>query len=254
MTFLGTGTSQGVPVITCDCAVCTSPDEKDMRLRSALLIKQFGKNILIDTGPDLRQQMLVNHVQRLDAVLLTHEHNDHTIGLDDIRPFNFRQQYDMPVYGLERVLADVKSRFKYIFENDPYPGIPRVVCHSVGYNERFTLFNAIEITTLRIMHGNLPILGYRIGDFAYVTDASLIDDETFGLLKNLKVLVLNALQIRPHYSHFNLTEAIEISEKINAEKTFFTHISHNLGRYEDLKKNLPPGILPAFDRLKLMID
>ena len=253
VTFLGTGTSQGVPVITCTCDVCTSVDVKDKRLRSSVLIEVNGKNIVIDTSPDFRYQMLKNNIRHLDAVLLTHEHNDHTIGLDDIRPFNFRQQYDMPVYGLERVLDDVKSRFSYIFEENPYPGTPKVICHILQPNTDFEILEGVRFTTIGVMQGNLSVLGFRFGDFAYITDASAISDESRILLNGVRVLVVNALQMKPHYSHFTLDQAVEFSKSVKPGKTYLTHVSHNLGKYRDLVKRLPEGIFPAFDGLKISL-
>ena len=212
ITFLGTGTSQGVPVIGCTCNTCISVDSRDKRLRSSVLITIDNHNILIDAGPDLRQQMLVNHVNHLDAILITHEHNDHVIGMDDIRPFNFRQRVDMPIFSLERVLDEIRMKFSYIFHSNPYPG-------------------------------------FRIKNFAYITDASFISDQSFQSLYGLDVLVLNALQYRKHYSHFNYDEAIEVAEKIGAEKTYFTHMSHEMGLYVDMINKLPQNIFPAYDGL-----
>ncbi|MBL0026374.1 MAG: MBL fold metallo-hydrolase [Saprospiraceae bacterium] len=253
ITFLGTGTSQGVPVIGCSCQVCKSEDKKDRRLRCSILISVNEYNILIDTGPDFRQQMLINGITHLNAILLTHEHNDHVIGIDDIRPFNFRQRHNMPVYGLTRVLDDVRKKFAYIFKDNPYPGAPKVEFHRIEAGQKFLLFDSIMVKALDILHGNLPILGYRIGDFAYITDASFISGKTMEDLANLDVLVLNALQFRKHYSHFTFEEAIDMAQKIGAKTTYFTHMSHEMGKHEDILSKCPDGIEPAFDGLEIFV-
>jgi phosphoribosyl 1,2-cyclic phosphate phosphodiesterase len=254
ITFLGSGTSQGVPVIGCTCKVCLSQDHRDKRLRASVLISIGQYNILIDVGPDFRQQMLVNQIPHLDAILLTHEHNDHIIGMDDIRPFNFRQKYDMPVYGLPRVLDDIKAKFKYVFEQNSYPGAPKVVLYPIGNESHLRIFDNVDVRPLAIMHGNLPILGYKIGNFAYITDASFISDDTQMQLKNLDVLVLNALQYRKHYSHFTYDEAIEMAQKIGARKTYFTHMSHEIGLHVDVCSKLPQHIFAAYDGLIINTD
>ncbi|MGB4960305.1 MAG: MBL fold metallo-hydrolase [Saprospiraceae bacterium] len=253
ITFLGTGTSQGVPVIGCTCDTCISDDKRDDRLRSSILITVNDQNIIIDTGPDFRQQMLRQQISRLDAVLLTHEHNDHVIGIDDIRPFNFRQGVNMPVYGLKRVLDEMMMKFAYIFDNNPYPGAPSIICHELLPNLPIQILKDIIVRPLAVMHGNLPILGYRIGNFAYVTDASKLSDETLQQLSDLDVLVLNALQYRKHYSHFTYDEAVAVAKQINVGQTYFTHMSHEMGRHREMLKKVPNHILPAYDGLILQL-
>ncbi len=251
ITFLGTGTSQGVPVIGCECSTCQSTDFRDKRLRSSVLISIENYKIIIDTGPDFRQQMLVNNIKRLDAVLLTHEHNDHVIGIDDIRPFNFRQGVDMPVFALERVLEDLKMKFSYIFHSKPYPGAPRVICYPVLPGDIFSICDKIAVEAIGIMHGNLPILGYRIKNFAYITDASGMDEQAFQSLQGVEILVLNALQYRKHYSHFTYDEAVQVANKIGAKKTYLTHMSHEMGLHNTILSSMPDNIFPAHDSLVL---
>jgi phosphoribosyl 1,2-cyclic phosphate phosphodiesterase len=251
ITFLGTGTSQGVPVIGCTCTTCTSSDVKDKRLRSSVLISIDNRNILIDAGPDFRQQMLTNQVSHLDAILITHEHNDHVIGMDDIRPFNFRQRVDMPIFSLQRVIDEIRMKFSYIFDSKPYPGVPRVVCNTIFPAETFELFSTIKVDAIDILHGTLSILGYRIKNFGYITDASHISDQSLHSLLGLDVLVLNALQYRKHYSHFNYDEAVQMAQKIGAKKTYFTHMSHEMGLNDEMLTKFPENILPAYDGLTL---
>lgn len=251
ITFLGTGTSQGVPVIGCGCPVCTSSDARDKRLRSSVLVNIDNHNILIDVGPDFRQQMLTHQIKHLNTILITHEHNDHIIGMDDIRPFNFRQGGDMPVYALERVLGEIRLKFCYIFEEHPYPGAPRVTCYPVIPGDNFELFNEVQVRPIDVLHGTLPILGFRIENFAYITDASWLSNETIGDLEGLDVLVLNALQFRKHYSHFNYEQAVDYAFRIKAKTTYFTHMSHEMGLHEDMEVNAPTSIFPAYDGLVL---
>ncbi len=253
ITVLGSGTSQGIPVIGCKCDTCISADTKDKRLRSSVLIEINDKYIAIDVGPDFRQQMLAHNVPRMDAVLITHEHNDHVAGLDDIRPFNFLQGGKMPLYAQQRVIDDIQRKFAYIFDIYPYPGSPRIICHTIEANTMYDIFQDVGLQTLRISHGNLPILGYRIAGFAYITDASSIDIATMALLKDLDVLILNALQFRHHHSHYNFDEAVAVAQQINATNTYLTHLSHTLGTHTQLSELCPPNIQPAWDGMTLLL-
>lgn len=245
ITLLGTGTSQGVPVIGCECPVCTSADPRDNRLRSAALISAGDLNILIDAGPDLRQQMLRARVRHLDAILLTHEHNDHVIGLDDIRPFNFRSGRAMTVFALPRVGEEVRRRFEYVFGH-PIPGLPRIDLLPIDPAAPLRL-GAVKIIPILVMHGRLPILGFRIDEMAYLTDVKTIPDEELGKLEGLKVLVVNALHHRDHPTHLNLEEALELIARIRPERAFLTHVSHEMGRVEVIRDRLPAGVSFAYD-------
>ncbi len=250
VTFLGTGTSQGVPVIGCDCPICASLDFRDKRLRSSIHIEVNGKSLVIDTGPDFRAQMLRENINKLDAVIYTHEHKDHTAGLDDIRPFNFMQKKDMPVYATSKVLGQIKREFSYIFEEVKYPGVPQVLAETITKNQTFNI-EGIEIQPIEVMHYRLPVLGFRIGDFTYITDAKTINAKELKKIEGTKVLVLNALQTSHHISHFTLEEAIKMVEVLKPEKTYFTHISHKLGTHAAVEAKLPANIRLAFDGLKI---
>ena len=245
ITFLGTGTSQGVPVIGCPCEVCKSLDYRDKRLRSSVHISINNQSFVIDTGPDFRQQMLRENINRLDAILFTHAHRDHTAGLDDVRAYNFLQNMDMPVYGTQETLDQLRNDFAYIFEEHHYPGLPRIDLKPVD-DKAFTV-NGVSITPLPVMHLKLPVLGYRIGDFSYITDANFISEETYKKLEGTKVLVLNALQQEAHISHFTLQQAIEVAQKVKADKTYFTHLSHRMGLHGVVSKELPENIHIACD-------
>lgn len=250
VTFLGTGTSQGVPVIGCNCPVCASLDFRDKRLRSSIHVEIARKSLVIDTGPDFRAQMLREQISKLDAVIFTHEHKDHTAGLDDIRPFNFMQKKDMPVFATTKVLNQIKREFAYIFEEVKYPGVPQVKAETISKDEVFEI-EGISIQPIEVMHYRLPVLGFRIGDFTYITDAKTIAPRELEKIKGSKVLVLNALQSSHHISHFTLDEAIEMVNLIQPEKAYFTHISHKLGTHADVEKQLPDHIKLAFDGLKI---
>lgn len=251
-TFLGTGTSQGVPVITCDCEVCKSLDFRDKRLRASIHLEVNDQSWVVDTGPDFRMQMLQASVKKLDAILYTHEHKDHTAGLDDIRPFNFAQKKDMPIFGRKQVLEQIKTEFAYVFSAKKYPGVPQI--ETIEISDHPFEISGIKILPLPVWHYKLPVYGFRIADFAYITDANAIPDETMSRLRNLDVLVLNALQNAPHISHFTLEEAIEMAKRIGAKRTYFTHISHRLGLHEAVESNLPEGIFLGYDGLQIDLD
>lgn len=250
--FLGTGTSQGVPVIGCTCEVCQSLDYRDKRLRTSILIETQGKTLVVDTGPDFRQQMLREDVQRVDAVLFTHAHRDHTAGLDDVRAYNFLHDMDMPVYGTQPTLDQLKVEYAYAFAKEIYPGIPRITLNLIDENP-FAV-HGIDITPLPVMHLRMPVLGFRLGDFSYITDANYISPQTLERLQGTRVLVLNALQREPHISHFNLEEALDMVKQIAPEKTYFTHISHKLGRHAAVEKELPATVSLAYDGLRLELN
>lgn len=249
LTFLGTGTSQGVPVIGCDCEVCISTDPRDKRLRTSALIRYKGKTICIDSGPDFRQQMLRENVQNLDAILYTHEHKDHIAGTDDVRAFNFRQKKAMPMYCSERVLEGFKKEFHYVFSGTNYPGIPQFNIQLIDKDPFY--FEDIEITPIEVLHYKLPVTGFRIGDLTYITDASFISDEEFKKIEGTKVLVVNALRKTKHISHFNLEEAIAFINRVKPEKAYLTHISHYFGKHEEEQAQLPENVLIAYDGLKI---
>jgi len=251
ITFLGTGTSQGVPVIGCECEVCRSLDYRDKRLRSSVFIEVDGKNLVIDTGPDFRQQMLHERVKRLDTVLLTHSHKDHIGGLDDVRAFNFLQKEGMPIYGTSKTFEQVKREYYYAFEEKKYPGIPILNLNEI--NEDDFIFKGIKITPLAVMHSQMPVLGFRINDFSYITDANFIPEKTYQKLIGTKVLVLNALQKESHVSHFTLEEALIQAKKIGAAQTYFTHMSHKMGLHNEVIKELPSNVTLAYDGLSISI-
>ncbi len=250
--FLGTGTSQGIPVIGIDHPVCKSDNFKDKRLRASVWIEHEDTSIVIDCGPDFRQQMLTSGCTKIDGVLFTHEHADHTAGLDDLRPITFIQG-NVDLFGDVRVVKSLKKRFDYAFKTkNRYPGTPQVTLHKISSRSKFNIKNT-EIIPIKVMHGNLPILGYRMGDFAYLTDAKTIDEKEYKKLQNLEVLVVNALRIQEHTTHFNLEEALNFVQKINPKKTYFTHISYNLGFHDEVEKNLPENVFLAYDNLTLTL-
>lgn len=251
ITFLGTGTSQGVPVIACTCEVCTSADRHDKRLRTSIMIEAEDKVIVIDSGPDFRYQMLREQVMHLDAIVFTHEHKDHVAGMDDIRAFNYKQDAAMDIYATSRVQEGLRREFSYIFDEFKYPGIPQVNMHTIG-TDPFYIGN-VKFIPVEVKHYKLPVLGYRINDFTYITDAKTVTDAEKEKIRGSKVLVINALQKQPHISHFTLDEAIAFAQDIGAEKTYLTHISHRLGKHADVNPLLPKGIELAYDGLKIEV-
>jgi phosphoribosyl 1,2-cyclic phosphate phosphodiesterase len=254
ITFLGTGTSQGVPMIGCECPVCRSLDPRDQRLRVSIHVAVEGRSFVVDTGPDFRQQMLRARIMHLDAVLFTHEHKDHTAGLDDIRAFNFRQQQEMPVYAEQRVIKQLKQEFAYIFAEHKYPGVPQVRLHPIEADDQPFDVLGVAVQPLRAMHYRLPVLGFRIGGFAYLTDANLISEETMTLLRGADTVVLNALRREPHVSHFTLGQAVEILEELRPRRAYLTHISHQLGRQREVEAELPHWIRLAHDGLQIEVS
>ncbi len=249
ITILGSGTSQGVPVIACDCEICKSLDYKDKRLRSSIMIEINEKTFIIDTGADFRQQMLRENVKKVDAIFYTHAHKDHTAGMDEIRSFNFKNEKDMPIYATEFVVAQLKQEFAYIFSEHKYPGVPNVEVNIIE-NQPFEIEN-ILITPIEVMHFKLSVLGFRINDFTYITDANFISIEEMEKIKGTKILIINALQRETHISHFTLAQALEIVETIKPEKAYFTHISHKLGTHAAVSQELPNNVFLAYDGLKI---
>ncbi|HCY46248.1 MAG TPA: MBL fold metallo-hydrolase, partial [Flavobacteriales bacterium] len=243
--------SQGVPVIACECAVCKSEDPKDKRLRVSVLIEVNGLDILVDSGPDFRQQMLRENVQKLDAILFTHEHKDHTAGLDDVRAFNFKYKKDMDVYAHPRVQEALKMEFSYIFAEFTYTGVPKVQLHNISKERAFTIESKVEVTPIEVLHYKLPVLGFRIENFTYITDAKTISPEEKDKIRGTEVLVLNALHRKDHISHFNLQEALDLIVEIKPKKAYLTHISHLFDRHEDILRDLPENVFVAFDGLKI---
>ena len=251
--FLGTGTSQGIPVIGCRCAVCNSSDFRDNRLRTSVFISWDEMVFQIDCGPDFRQQMLQAKCQKVDAVLFTHEHADHTAGIDDIRPFCFMKKGFMDVYGLPRVLQNLQNRFDYAFATENrYPGAPALAPREIEAEKPFCI-KGKTVMPIHVMHGNLPILGYRFDKLAYLTDVKTLSDEAVTQLQDLDVLVINALRISEHPTHNNLAEALEYIKKINPKKAYITHIGHDLGLHEVVQNQLPDNVFLAYDNLQVTL-
>ena len=252
ITFLGTGTSQGVPVIACECSICISTDVKDKRLRASLLVETASNTFVIDAGPDFRQQMLNARVKKLDAILLTHEHKDHIAGMDDLRAFNYKSQAAIDIYAEERVQGAVRKEYAYVFSENHYPGVPKMELHNIdNYNVNI---NGDIIIPLRIFHYHLPILGFRIGDMAYITDANYIPEETKEKLIGVRYLVVNALRKEKHISHFSLGEALNLIQEVSPRMAYITHIGHQMGRHEEVNRELPLNVTLAWDGLEVVCE
>lgn len=261
ITFLGTGTSQGVPMIGCNCHVCKSTDPKDNRLRTSALIEHNGFKIIIDCGPDFRQQMLREGIQDADAVLLTHQHKDHTGGLDDIRAFNYFRRAAFPIYAEERVQQSLKMEYSYAFAEFKYPGVPEYKLVTIDENPfeiTKTLPNgstsSLTITPIRLIHCKLPILGFRIGDIAYLTDGSILPESEYVKLKGLEIFIINTIRHEKHISHFSLGEALDIIKRVGAKRSYLTHLSHQIGTHQELTRELPSGVYAAYDGLQIMTE
>jgi len=252
ITFLGTGTSQGVPVITCECPICGSSDEHDKRLRTSLLLELNGKVLLFDAGPDFRQQMLRANVKKLDSIILTHEHKDHIAGMDDVRAYNFKSQDAVDIFAEERVQKAIKKEFSYVFSEYQYPGVPKMRLNDI--TDQIFNVKGIEVMPVRVFHYHLPVYGFRIGDFAYITDANYIPEESKEKLFGVKYLVINALRKEKHISHFSLREAIDFIREISPKKAYITHISHQMGFHAEVANELPSGIMLAYDGLSFSCE
>ncbi|MFN4248579.1 MAG: MBL fold metallo-hydrolase [Flavipsychrobacter sp.] len=250
ITFLGTGTSQGVPFIGCDCPVCTSADKRNDRLRTSVWIDTPEASVVIDSGPDFRQQMLRYNVRRLDAIVFTHGHKDHVAGMDDVRAYNFHDKKAMNVYADLNTQEVLKREFQYVFQEPNYPGIPQVDLNTINGDNSFKI-NELKFNPIKVLHYKMEVLGFRIGDFTYITDANYISPEQLDKAKGSKVLVLNALRHEAHPSHFTLKEAIDVATAVGVENTYFTHISHQLGLHNEVEATLPAGMHLAYDGLTL---
>lgn len=248
ITILGSGTSQGVPVIACECDVCQSLEPLDHRLRCSIMISAEDQNYVIDTGPDFRQQMLTHKVKSLRAIIFTHEHKDHIAGMDDVRAFNFREQRDMEVFCTKAVEKALRREFHYVFSNERYPGVPSVNLNRI-VNQPFKLPDGPILIPIEVMHYKMPVLGYRIGDFTYITDAKTISDQELEKVKGTKILVVNALHQSEHISHFNLEEALAFIEKVKPDIAYLTHISHLFGTHKEIESLLPVNVFAAYDGL-----
>jgi phosphoribosyl 1,2-cyclic phosphate phosphodiesterase len=252
VTFLGTASSHGVPVIACPCKVCTSHDVRDRRLRSSIYVQHQGVSILIDAGPDLRQQALLYNVHDLDALLITHEHNDHIIGLDDLRPYNYINGLPVQIFGTSEVKSALDDRFPYIFGKNPYVGALKIEFHEINHHDTIRI-KSVEIIPIQVWHGNMEVLGFRFGDFTYITDAKTISAEEMKKIKGSRILVLNALHFTGHTAHFNVDEALEVIWQIGPERAYLTHLSHYIGVHEEVNKRLPDGVELAYDGLQIVL-
>ena len=252
VTFLGTGTSQGVPLIACNCKVCSSNNPLDKRLRTSVKVEVGDTTIIIDSGPDFRQQMLRSETKKIDALIFTHEHKDHIAGMDDIRAFNYIHKLPVDVFASQQVQVALRREYQYIFADFKYPGIPEINLFTIANNQSFNV-NDVEIIPIEVLHYKLPVLGFRIGDFTYITDANAISDIEKEKIKGSKVLVLNALRHEKHISHFTLSEAIALVQELDVPEAYFTHISHQLGLHHEVDATLPEGMHLAYDGLSVNI-
>jgi phosphoribosyl 1,2-cyclic phosphate phosphodiesterase len=250
ITFLGTGTSQGVPLIGCHCPVCTSTNKKDKRLRSAILVESPEATVVIDAGPDFRYQMLRAKVDKLDAIVFTHSHKDHVAGLDDVRAYNYFQQKAMPVYATPETQVVLKREFSYVFDNPTYPGIPQLDLVTLDPDQPFSI-NGLEFIPIKVRHYQMEVLGFRIGKFTYITDANYIAPEQLAKVNGSDTLVLTALRHEKHPSHFTLAESLEIAQSLDVKHTYFTHVSHQLGLHDEVNATLPATMQLAYDGLTL---
>lgn len=252
VTFLGTASSHGVPVLACPCKVCNSIDSRDQRLRSSIYVQYQGVSILVDAGPDIRQQVLYHNLTLLDGLLITHEHNDHIIGLDDLRPYNYIDGLPVQIYGTSEVKTAFNQRFPYIFGNMPYVGALKIEIHEISHHEVIRI-KGVEIIPIQVWHGNMPVLGFRFGDFTYITDAKTISPEEMKKIQGSRILVLNALHFTGHTAHFNVDEALEVISIIKPERAYLTHLSHYIGVHEEVNKRLPDGVELAYDGLQIVL-
>src|SRR5689334_15673771 len=250
--FLGTGTSTGIPMIACECAVCTSTDQKDKRLRSSILVESENTRLVVDTTPDFRYQMLRENVKRLDAVLFTHPHKDHIAGLDDVRAFNFFQEQAMQVYANQMTIDALMREFAYAFADKKYPGVPNLELNTISLDD--FIIGDIPITPLMVWHLKMPVFGFRFGNFTYITDANHIDEAEKEKIRGTHTIVVNALRNEKHISHYNLDEAVSLVQELGIPQAYFTHISHQLGRHQEVEKRLPRGVHLAYDGLVLNFD
>ena len=251
-TILGSGTSQGVPLIACNCLVCNSNDVKDKRLRSSIKIEVENKTFVIDSGPDFRQQMLRSNTKQLNALIFTHEHKDHIAGMDDIRAFNYVNKSAIDVYATERVEEALKREYAYVFSDEKYPGIPEI--NLINIENKPFIVQDVEVIPIQVYHYKLPVLGFRFGDFTYITDANFINDDEKEKIKGSKVLIVNALRREQHISHFTLEEAIALGKELQVPQIYFTHISHQLGLHTEVEKELPSGFHLAYDGLEIVVE
>ncbi len=252
ITVLGSGTSQGVPVIACDCHVCTSSEKKDNRLRSSILVSYNNENFVVDAGPDFRYQMLRAKVKSLRAVLFTHEHKDHIAGLDDVRAFNFKEERDMEIYCSNSVKTALHREFHYVFSKDKYPGIPSLHINEIGLTT-FELPGGLEVQPIEVMHYKMSVLGFRFKNFTYITDAKTISTQEIEKIRGTEVLIVNALRLEEHISHFNMKEALQLIEEVKPKRAYLTHISHLFGTHDSISTLLPPNVFVAFDGLEICL-